>query len=62
VLYGKLQELWQVILWEEEKFGASTMPLGMSSKNVPVERQQLGMCRWTDVSDEPVPLLILVSV
>ena len=49
-------------LWEEEKSGASTKPLGMSSKNVTVENQQLGMCRWTDVSDEPVPLLILVSV
>jgi len=48
--------------WEEEKFGASTKPLGMSSKNVPVESQQLGMCRWTDVSDEPVSSLILVSV
>lgn len=46
----------------EEKFGASTKPLGMSSNNVPVESQHLGMCRWTDVSDEPVPLLILVSV
>jgi hypothetical protein len=28
----------------EEKFGASTKPLGMSSKNVPVESQQLGIC------------------
>jgi hypothetical protein len=29
--YGKSEHL------EEEKFGASTKPLGMSSKNVPVE-------------------------
>jgi len=35
---------------EEVKFGARTKPLGMSSKNVPIESQQLEMCRWTDVS------------
>lgn len=47
---------------EEEKSGASTKPLGMSSKTVPLESQELGMCRWTDVSDRLVPLLILVSL
>jgi hypothetical protein len=46
--------------WEEEKFGARTKPLGMSSKDVPAESQQLGMCRWTDMSDGPVPIVIFV--
>lgn len=33
---------------KEVKSGASTKPLGMSSKNVPIESQQLGICRRTD--------------
>jgi hypothetical protein len=62
VSYGKWGNCGKSDHWEEETFGASTKPLGMSSKNVPVESQQLGMCKWTDVCDEPVPLLILLSV